>query len=81
MYFGTLTDDLGCFPFDHGPYHPQSDCRVYLYGIRSLIPFSTPRWCHHGFSALPPLDSYLDASPKAISGRTSYRRVRLEFLR
>ena len=22
-----------------------------------------------------------DASPKAISGRTSYRRVRLEFLR
>ena len=23
----------------------------------------------------------LDASPKAISGRTSYRRVRLEFLR
>lgn len=24
---------------------------------------------------------YLDASPKAISGRTSYLRVRLEFLR
>ena len=24
---------------------------------------------------------YFDASPKAISGRTSYRRVRLEFLR
>ena len=32
------------------------------------------------FSALPPLD-YTEASPKAISGRTSYLRVRLEFLR
>ena len=31
------------------------------------------------FSALPPLDSY-EASPKAISRRTSYLRVRLEFL-
>ncbi len=32
------------------------------------------------FSALPPRDSY-KASPKAISRRTSYIRVRLEFLR
>ena len=32
------------------------------------------------FSALPPLH-ISDASPKAISGRTSYLRVRLEFLR
>ena len=31
------------------------------------------------FSALPPLNKY-DASPKAISRRTSYLRVRLEFL-
>ena len=31
------------------------------------------------FSALPPLD-YAEASPKAISRRTSYLRVRLEFL-
>ena len=31
------------------------------------------------FSALPPLDS-IQASPKAISRRTSYLRVRLEFL-
>ena len=31
------------------------------------------------FSALPPLDSH-EANPKAISGRTSYLRVRLEFL-
>ena len=33
------------------------------------------------FSALPPLDFHHEASPKAISGRTSYLRVRLEFLR
>ena len=32
------------------------------------------------FSALPPSDCHR-ASPKAISGRTSYLRVRLEFLR
>ena len=32
------------------------------------------------FSALPPFDSK-EASPKAISRRTSYLRVRLEFLR
>ena len=31
------------------------------------------------FSALPPPDSY-EASPKAVSRRTSYLRVRLEFL-
>ena len=31
------------------------------------------------FSALPPQDSP-GASPKAVSGRTSYLRVRLEFL-
>ena len=40
-----------------------------LSGIRSLI----------GFSKLAPPSP--NASPKAISGRTSYLRVRLEFLR
>ncbi len=52
----------------------------YPCGIRSLIPFSTPGWGHHEFSALPP-QACINASPKAISGRTSYLRVRLEFLR
>ena len=50
-----------------------------LSGILSLIGFgnlSTPS----PFSALPPVISH-EASPKAISGRTSYIRVRLEFLR
>ena len=50
-----------------------------LAGIRSLIRFgrlSPPSQ----FSALPPV-ILCNASPKAISGRTSYLRVRLEFLR
>ena len=50
-----------------------------LSGILSLIGFSnlsTPS----PFSALPPV-IFHEASPKAISERTSYLRVRLEFLR
>ena len=48
-------------------------------GIQSLIRvgnLSAPSQ----FSALPPV-IYSKASPKAISERTSYLRVRLEFLR
>ena len=70
---------LGCFPFDRETYLTQSDSRTHLSGILSLIrvgSLSTP----HLFSALPPVNIY-EASPKAISGRTSYIRVRLEFLR
>ena len=48
-------------------------------GILSLIWFSNLS-AHCQFSALPPAILY-NASPKAISGRTSYIRVRLEFLR
>src|SRR5574344_3033384 len=50
-----------------------------LSGILSLIRFgnlSAPIL----FSALPPVICF-EASPKAISERTSYLRVRLEFLR
>ena len=50
-----------------------------LSGIQSLIGFgnlAAPR----PFSALPAV-MLIEASPKAISGRTSYLRVRLEFLR
>ena len=50
-----------------------------LAGIRSLIGFSNLA-APSPFSALPPVISH-NASPKAISGRTSYIRVRLEFLR
>ena len=70
---------LGCFPFDRETYLTQSDSRTHLSGILSLIRvgnLSTP----HLFSALPPVN-ICEASPKAISGRTSYLRARLEFLR
>ena len=70
---------LGCFPFDYETYLTQSDSHTHLSGILSLIrvgSLSTPRL----FSALPPVN-ICEASPKAISGRTSYIRVRLEFLR
>ena len=50
-----------------------------LSGILSLIRFSNLS-APSLFSALPPVISF-EASPKAISERTSYLRVRLEFLR
>ena len=50
-----------------------------LSGILSLIWFSNLS-APSQFSALPPV-IYFKASPKAISERTSYLRVRLEFLR
>ena len=50
-----------------------------LSGILSLIRFSNLS-APSLFSALPPVICF-EASPKAISERTSYLRVRLEFLR
>ena len=71
---------LGCFPLDNETYLTLSDSRsLPLSAIRSLIRcsnLSAPSL----FSALPAVIIY-EASPKAISGRTSYLRVRLEFLR
>ena len=76
---GTLAVGLGCFPFDRETYLTRSDSWTHLFGILSLIRvgrLSSPSL----FSALPPIN-ISKASPKAISGRTSYLRVRLEFLR
>ena len=74
---GTLAVGLGCFPFDRETYLTRSDSRTHLFGILSLIRvgrLSSPSL----FSALPPIN-ISKASPKAISGRTSYLRVRLAF--
>ena len=38
---GTLADDLGCFPLDHGAYPPQTDSRDSFNGIRSLVQWGT----------------------------------------
>ena len=78
MNFGTLAGGLGCFPFEHGAYPPRSDSHTYVTGIRILVRFST------SFEALVhqviylPYESY-EASPKAISERTSYHGVWLAF--
>ena len=75
--------DLSCrsglFPLDNEIYLTLSDSLAHSSAILSLIDvgsLSTPR----PFSALPAVN-IRKASPKAISGRTSYIRVRLEFLR
>ena len=70
---------LGCFPFDNETYLTLSDSRARLSGILSLIEFSNLS-APSSFSALPPV-IITNASPKAISERTSYIRVRLEFHR
>jgi hypothetical protein len=74
MDFGTLADDLGCFPLDDGPYHPPSGSRAVVNGIRSLIGF--------GNLVRPLAHSVLylrckshEAIPKYVSARTSYLRV------
>ena len=75
---GTLADDLGCFPFDHGAYPPQSDCCYVHSGIRSLMGFGNPVR-PLALSVLYPQRLKCDASPQAISRRTSYLRARLAF--
>ena len=76
---GTLADGLGCFPFDYEAYPPQSDSQSKILGILSLIRFGNPVR-PLAYSVLYRQESSIEASPKAISGRTSYLRVRLEFL-
>src|SRR5699024_6011891 len=48
-------------------------------GIRSLTEFGNPVRAPSPISALPPGYKRFEASPKAISERTSYLRVRLAF--
>ncbi len=78
-HFGALAVGLGSSPLDRPTYLVRSDSRAaplrhseFDILWQALTP---PR----KFSALPPAGSR-GASPKAISGRTSYLRVRLEFL-
>jgi hypothetical protein len=74
MDLGTLAVGLGCFPFDHEAYPPQSDSRTWRNGIRSLSDVGklvgplnqTVLYNRHGTS---------EAIPKYISGRTRYLRV------
>ena len=74
MDLETLAVGLGCFPFDYGPSHPQSDSQGKSYGIRSLIGFGKlvgPL----ALSVLYLRKTIPEAIPQYISGRTSYHRV------
>ena len=73
-YLGTLAADLACLPLAHEAYPSYTDSHVVLRGIRSLIEFDTLVWALvHPVLYLHKLAS--EASPQAISGRTSYHRV------
>jgi hypothetical protein len=74
QYLGTLAADLACLPLAREAYPSRTDSRVTPDGIRSLIEFGTQVW------ALVQPVLYLhpsahEASPQAISGRTSYHGV------
>ncbi len=77
-HLGTLAGDLGCFPLDDEAYPPPSDSRAPPRGIQSLVGFGTLVWAlvH---PVLYPRESAHEASPQAISGRTSYQGVWLVF--
>ena len=73
-HLGTLAAGLACLPLAREAYPSRTDSRVTLCGIRSLIEFGTRVW------ALVQPVLYLlklahEASPQAISGRTSYHGV------
>src|SRR2546423_15718940 len=74
QYLGTLAAGLACLPLAREAYPSRTDSRVTPCGIRSLIEFGTLVW------ALVHPVLYLrrsahEASPQAISGRTSYHGV------
>src|SRR5699024_3988641 len=79
VYFGSLTGGLVWCPLDNETYHPLSDSQDKVIGIRSLTECGNPIRAPSPISALPPILLRLEASPKAISERTSYLRVRLAF--
>ena len=74
LNLGTLIVGLACLPLAREAYPSRTDSRVTPCGIRSLIEFGTLVW------ALVHPVLYLrrsahEASPQAISGRTSYHGV------
>ena len=73
-YFGALADGVGYFPFENEAYPSLSDSRGTDIGIRSLVGF-TSLVGPLAHSVLYPQYLLLEASPKAISGRTSYLQV------
>ncbi len=73
-YLGTLAAGLACLPLAREAYPPRTDSRVTPQGIRSLIEFGTLVWALVQ-PVLYLLELAHEASPQAISGRTSYHGV------
>jgi hypothetical protein len=74
QHLGTLSADLACLPLADEAYPSPTDSRTLAYGIRSLIEFDTLVWA----LVHPVLYLHMfncEASPQAISGRTSYHGV------
>jgi hypothetical protein len=76
LYLGALAVGLGCCPLDDEAYPSPSDCwNTGIRGIRSLIGFDILV----GTLSHPVLylarSTYSNASPQAISERTSYHGV------
>jgi hypothetical protein len=73
-YLGTLAASLACLPLAREAYPPRTDSQKVHRAIRSLIEFDTRVWALvHPVLYLRGLTS--EASPQAISRRTSYHRV------
>ncbi len=76
---GTLAGGLGSFPFADPHY------RGATVSLAASDRHSEFGWGRYGFhrpspsSALPPVNSFLEAVPKYVSGRTSYLRACLAF--
>src|SRR6185437_12058843 len=74
-HFGALAADLGSFPLAAGHYRSATVSRQHHTGIRSLVGGGEPIRPPNPSSALPPADSFPEAIPKYVSGRTSYLRA------
>ena len=79
MNLGTLFDGLGCFPFDHGPYRPQSDSLYSHLEIQSLIEFSSNKITHQSFSALPSRCSLQRLAVKLFRGEPAIPQLDWNF--
>ena len=73
-YLGTLAAGLACLPLADEAYPSPTDSRTSPQGIRSLIRFGTLVWALVD-PVLYLLGSAYEASPQAISRRTSYHGV------
>src|SRR5687767_15178976 len=74
MDLGTLSGDLGCCPRDCEALPPQSHCRTFHRGIRSLFGRPTQKGTANQ-SVLYPLDYYTTLPLKAFRGEPAITKL------